>query len=80
MSTLPTVKVKNADAPGGFMYINECDFVEGQHEQFDAASQPLKSAELRALLDAAHVPYKATTSKPELQKLVDALNQSGDSP
>jgi len=37
---IPTVKVKNPDAPGEFMIINQRDFQEGVHELFDAPGKP----------------------------------------
>ena len=36
METCPTVKVVSAHAEQGFVVINEADFVDGEHELFDA--------------------------------------------
>ena len=56
MPAIPVVKVKNDKAKDGFMLINECDFVEGDHALYEQKEKPKAKAKAKAKKVVAKKP------------------------
>lgn len=57
--TLPTIRIKSSDAPGGYIVINESDFVDGMELFEDTSAEPEPDDKADLLRQASELGIKA---------------------
>lgn len=72
--TCETVKIKDANAPGGHVIINKSDFDEDKHELLDAG-EPLESMSKPELVQLAE-SHKLETKGLTKAQLIEAITKA----
>ena len=74
MQTCPTVRVCSASAEQGFIVINEADFVDGEHDLFEATDSEgmrvLTISQMREALTERGIEFDPKARKAELAALL----------